>query len=413
MFCFAVVCAIFLQDFSGYIPSCVFNRGQTVYYIASLVCLVLFLSIGFFTFFCSNKTLFIIIVYFLFVFAAEITIQICDYFIIHSPNIKIGPCWEYKNVMLLRPVQNNLMGFNEKYNYTKTVPADKLRILFLGDSYTFGSGSSIEKSYCKVVEKYFNAHSEKQCEVFNAGIQAYSPYDSLKLLRLLKQEEYKYNAVVFSIFLQNDFIDEVDNAKRVVAVGGFYQRFPENWFIHYFHPLNTLIFRYIIVLKGLISERLSKETPLLQTSLPRVQSKSVNDAAYRVSPVLKELLDNNYHKTAKRNFENVYKAITGMANESGTPFYIVVFPDPIWSDQRIRDYFLSQTRLENYDFMIHYDWINKNLQNYKILDLTETLKKYKDCYIENDTHLNDTGNRIAGEVVANFLLENISDFFKK
>jgi len=412
IFCFAVVCAIFLQDFSGYIPSCVFNRGQAFYYSASSVCLALFLSIGFFTFFCGKKTLFIIVVYFLFVFAIEIAIHVCDYFIVNSPNIRVGTCWKYKDVMLWRPNQYNLMGFNEKHTYTKEISADKLRILFLGDSYTFSSGSSIERSYCKIVEKYFNAHSKKQCEVFNAGVQAYSPHDSLKLLRLLKQEGYRYDAVVFSIFLQNDFIDEVINTKRVV-VGGFYQRFPENWFIHYFHPLNTLTFRYIIVLKALISETLNNKVPLLRTSLSPVQNKSDNDATYIVKPELKELLDKNYHTKVKRNFENVYKAITGMANESGVPFYIVIFPDPLWSDRRIQDYFLSQTRFENYDFMIYYNWINKNLQHNKMLDLTETLKKHNDCYIKNDTHLNDTGNRIAGEAVANFLLANISDFLKK
>ena len=64
--------------------------------------------------------------------------------------------------------------------------ADKQQILVLGDSFTFGYGLPLEKSYPYLLEQYLNQQQNGiQYEVMNAGVPGYDTVDELGLLKLI------------------------------------------------------------------------------------------------------------------------------------------------------------------------------------------------------------------------------------
>ncbi len=407
-FCLFVALAIIIQDFSGFIPSCVFNRGRGIYYACSVASLVFLLTIsGFILLARTRRSVFYVLVLLIFTPLAEITVRLVDTFLINRPSGLVGHYYNRESVFLMRPNSANSFGFNEGYDYTKAIPENTTRILFLGDSYTFGSGSTRDRSYCEMVEQYLNRHSGRQFEVVNAGVPGYSPYDSYELLQHLRKSGYEYDAVVFSLYLQNDLTDDIQNTYRKV-VGGMIQRFPENLILEYFHPLNSYLFRYAIVIKTLAAERLAsgqRNTPQQLTGEPQ---SSRNDE-FLVSPILMERVETNYAPTATPNYDKVLAAIRGLAQEAHAPCFVAIFPDQCVTDPVTKEYVMQRIDKSRYDFTVYQQWIRDSLQPFVVIDLSPILHDCDRCYKSDDTHLNDTGNRVAGEAVAKYLLTH--EFF--
>jgi len=310
--------------------------------------------------------------------------------------------YNHESLILRKPTKStNQLGFNEGYDYAKEVPVKKRRLLFLGDSYTFGQGSStLDTSYCKVVEKHLNIHSRQQFQVFNAGVPGYSPYDTYKLFKHLKKEGYQYDGVVFSLFIQNDFTDHLKNTERK-SVGGVIHRFPENLILRFFHPLNSYLFRYAIIAGTLFKERINVTHG--KADQTQASTEPVNE--YVIGPLVFQRFQRNYGKAAKPDFETVYTSLLKMARESHVPFYIVIFPDQFYGNRTIRQRLLQTFNVDNYRVNRYYQWINKHLQIFSTLDLTNVIESCQDCYVGNDEHLNDKGQILAGKAVGEYLLK--------
>ena len=80
-------------------------------------------------------------------------------------------------------VKTNSLGLRD-YEYSSEKPKNIKRIIFLGDSFTFGWGVPLDKLYSKQVEKMLN-RKQKKIEVINLGI---GNYNSIMELELLKQK---------------------------------------------------------------------------------------------------------------------------------------------------------------------------------------------------------------------------------
>jgi lysophospholipase L1-like esterase len=107
---------------------------------------------------------------------------------------------------------------------------DAIRIICLGDSFTFGYGVDLEQTYPKILEKKLNEiHSEKY-EVINAGVPGYNTGQELILLKE-KLIRYEPDIVIIGFCLNDaDPPLKIDEEKGLVYVYPkplpFYLRMP-------------------------------------------------------------------------------------------------------------------------------------------------------------------------------------------
>lgn len=75
--------------------------------------------------------------------------------------------WQYKY-----EIHTNSLGFKDSSNRKVDLHTNKYRILFIGDSFTEGSGYSFEKTFSGIVSANLD---ETKFEILNAGVRSYSP----------------------------------------------------------------------------------------------------------------------------------------------------------------------------------------------------------------------------------------------
>jgi len=136
----------------------------------------------------QNILLLFAVIIFLFLIS-EISLRI--YFYDKTTSFDFGPALRFNN----KYVKLNNEGFRD-INHEIEKPNGTIRILGLGDSYTFAFGiKNIEDSYLEVLEKKLN--KDKNYEIFNFGIPGGDIYDELLALKE-KGLKYKPDIIIIS-----------------------------------------------------------------------------------------------------------------------------------------------------------------------------------------------------------------------
>ena len=102
------------------------------------------------------------------------------------------------------PVRTNSFGMRGP-EISIEKPPGTYRIAIIGDSFTFGWGVEVEKSFVQVTERSLNASlsGKQKIEVLNFGVPGYSTFQEAALLESLGAQ-FKPDAVVV-YFIENDF----------------------------------------------------------------------------------------------------------------------------------------------------------------------------------------------------------------
>lgn len=281
------------------------------------------------------------------------------------------------------------------------------RVLFLGDSYTQGSGSDFACNYPTVVEAALARRLGRPVEVMNAGVSGYGPADAAALLRFLDSEGFRFDAVVFNLFLENDFTDNLPATQRRV-VAGINFRFPSAWFLQLFHPLNSRVFRYALFVRtagpragapGATADR-DPDRCRLDPDPPAPPAATLRSYAER------KLAANYAAPMAALAAAEVADAVRSMqayATARGLPFVLVVFPDRVLADIELQRSLGDRVRGLDLDRLRR--WVQESFPELPQIDLTDALAAGDRPYLPSDTHLSDRGNVLAGEVVAARLAE--------
>jgi hypothetical protein len=288
------------------------------------------------------------------------------------------------------------------------------RILFLGDSYTEGSGRDAACNYPEVALATLNERlagaGAAPFEAMNAGVAGYGPEDALALLRFLGDEGYRFDAVVLSLFLENDFSDNLPGTERRV-VAGINFRFPREAWLRRFHPLNTRTARYAMFLWQ--ASQLGSADDAVQRGDGNCRPPPALPA--ELPAPLRELvlrrLEDNYGPGAALAKQGVADALAALRREAearGVPLVVVVFPDRILADRELRERLGLPADLEAWYDLGSLRRFVLERAGVPVVDATDALRDGSVNYRSSDTHLSDVGNvaagRFVGEKLAQILL---------
>jgi hypothetical protein len=312
-------------------------------------------------------------------------------------------------VFLKRPHPGSPLGLRTAVPHPRR-PAGR-RVLFLGDSYTEGSGRDAACNYPEVAARALNerlaAAGEPPFEAMNAGVAGYGPEAALALLRYLVDEGYRFDAIVLSLFLENDFSDDLPGTERRV-VAGMNFRFPRSPLLRWLHPLNTRSARYAMFVWQ--ASRLGRADDAVQRGDGSCRPPDPPDGP--IPAPLRELverrLESNYGPGAQLASEGVADSLAAFRREAealGVPLVVVVFPDRILADLELRERVGLPADLEGFYDLASLRRFVAEHAGVPVIDTTDALRATPGSYRESDTHLSDPGNTTAGRFVGERLAE--------
>lgn len=131
------------------------------------------------------------------------------------------PAWLGHNVSY----SINADSFNERNDYPISKPAGGLRIMVLGDSFTYGLFVNTYENYTELLEDYLagKCPDGRQYEVINLGVPAYDVGYSTERFRLRGQ---KYNPDLV-VWFMNPFTFEMDADRRQALEDEYLRKIPE------------------------------------------------------------------------------------------------------------------------------------------------------------------------------------------
>jgi len=409
-----VIAAIIIQDHTHYLPLGVFNTGAATISKVANTCLAvagLVLIIQLIELFSGrlSKLGGLIRGLFVFVIILDVLLMFGDrMFVTGDPAGKLGQYYELadsgdppvilKKDMSGKPVQQCIGDAGSA--------RDGPRVLMLGDSYTEGSGSSPECNYPDVVERVLREKWLSNAQVVRAGVSGYGPVEALSLLRWYRARQCPINAVVYNLTLQNDFADNLPGTQRRVVAGIIF-RFPKNVFLRTFHPLNTRMFRWALVLVYFGKAR--TQEMLNAVSVPGGPCALDAQPLTEVSPFLRSTVERDFDNTRRvasviNGYDEAARALERMrdiARSLEVPFVLVIFPDRLLADEELRT--LMGIQVPDASAQAH--GFAMQLGAGRVLDLYGQLAGKPGMYRTVDTHLSDIGNVVAGEYVGTTLAD--------
>jgi hypothetical protein len=286
------------------------------------------------------------------------------------------------------------LGFRSPRVEPKT-PQGK-RILFLGNSYIAGSGTSFSTNYPQATEAELQKLTGSPTTIFSAGENGYGVVEDLLIYKYLTEQGYHFNSVVLNFMLGSDPTNDIPGTTREVMVGQA-QRLHSNRFLRYFYPINSYLFRYAVYLD--ITMNRTWWTPQSNAAANAPCRPTADFAAFS-----KERTGYYYGLGAQQRIDmnytmRVIDQIALEARRNGAEFRIVLMPDP--------NSLLASNREQFRGVPMDWDWIrNYMLQQsagrFPFLDLTSTFENSPEMYRCGDTHWNDAGNLRAADVVARY-----------
>lgn len=116
-------------------------------------------------------------------------------------------------------VQTNALGLRERELPTEK-PLGVARLLFLGDSVTFGTGVRHDEAFPRVVEARLSGGGRGEIQAVNAGVVGYNTTQELARLRDVGLD-YRPDAVVLT-FVVNDLLDAFSIFDHQYEPGGLF-----------------------------------------------------------------------------------------------------------------------------------------------------------------------------------------------
>ncbi len=403
------IAAIVIQDHTSYLPLGVFNTGALqlsrladallVLAAVALVAQIAELARGRFARACGwyrGVVAFVCILNVLLVFGDRL-------FVTGNPAGLLGQYYEVPASGNPPVILKKAFGGGARDEcFVRPDSSDGPRVLFLGDSYTEGSGRARACNYADVVERVLRGQWNPDARVVNAGVSGYGPVEALNLLRWQRALGCPIDAVVYNLVLENDFADNLPRTERRV-VAGIISRFPRSWFLRTFHPLNTRTFRWAMILT--FFARASTKEMLNAVTVDQGPCDLTPDTLRVVSPFLRATVERGLANArridavphARDEAANAIHTMHAIANEMRVPFVLVVFPERAWVDAELQRA-LALDADDVAPMNAAHVFVRDAFAASPVVEMTDALTD-RGSYRDADTHLSDLGNVRAGEYV--------------
>jgi hypothetical protein len=306
---------------------------------------------------------------------------------------------------------NQFSEFGFRIGRVESKAAPVFRYLMLGNSYTKGSGSSLETNYPQVVEEALNNETNKttvKASIFAAGVDGYGLEEDGRLYDLLTQNGYKFDAVVLNIMMGSDLTNDIPGTIRL-ATAGEPQRFHKDPFLFYVYPLNSSFFRYMLYFKITAGNEAVAPAPPPAKNEEAIGGACTNSPGY--AQFVRDRALQYYGPDASKRIFLEYNLrfadeIISRADTAGLKVYVVLQPDPNAE--------LDSRRQMLPPGPMMWDWTREAVKHHfpariPVLDLGPYFRNRDDLFRCSDTHWNDAGNIAAGEIVGRWLTERTSN----
>ncbi|MDJ0787015.1 MAG: SGNH/GDSL hydrolase family protein [Myxococcota bacterium] len=409
----AVVAAIVVQERT--LPLGLFNDGREAYRWASLACALAALAAG---------AVFAVELWrrvpsplagalrggIVSLLLLELLLTGADRLLLSSPDSTLGGPYRQIDVPghgplpLKKPSPVSPFGF--RWAEPEPVRTEAFRILFLGDSYVEGSGRSLACNYPEVAAATVSELLGRPVVALNAGVAGAGPVEALGTLRLLIDQGYRFDAVVHTLFLENDFTDDLPGTERRVVAGMSF-RFPSAGWLRRLHPMNSTTARTALFVVR--ASRLSRRPPAAARRDPgacQLEPVPLESVPSELRQLALRRLEANYAPDSRLAEELVRDALRALRDEvalQGVPFVLATLPDRILVDADLRR--ALDVSLDDFDAERLQSFADAIAQREAIdaIDLRRALAAGSENYRPDDTHLSDLGNVRVGEALGRAL----------
>ena len=280
----------------------------------------------------------------------------------------------------------------EEYPYEKGEGVT--RILALGDSFTFGFGVNVEDSYSNVLAQLLNSRSRGgdtgQFEVINAGVpgwgtaqelvywnvegQKYDP-DIITLCLVANDPQDNVNAGLFDL-RDGQVVQREPKKNLVTNIRELIKKFPLMKFLaQHSHFYNFVRGRVLHLLYSQISQEEKAKVPDNRKSNGKGTSQNTQEHSNEVLTVA------------------ILKQFIAQVQNSSRKLIVFDVPGTLQKFPKVQDFLLQQA----------------DEQNLSLLDTRAFLKEHhheEETTYLYDGHWNVKGHRLAGEMLADFILSN-------
>ncbi|NEQ77844.1 MAG: hypothetical protein F6K23_35395 [Okeania sp. SIO2C9] len=337
---------------------------------------------------------------------------------------------------------NNKFGFNDR-DYSLQKDQNKIRLLVVSDSFNWAGGK--EGNYTALLEKKFeNYYGQNQVDVINVG---YPGTHTGEQLAMLKKYGLQYNPdlVVLGFFVGNDFRDADPERKRIIVNGIYIDIDKKDELIIFGYPIigksRLLMFlqqKYQVYQElqrakqdyaqlsssSLVASLNLASTPIIeQEKSPGILSEK---AFLRVEKSrlkfcnIRDLLEGKRDDNINYIFQSISE-MQALLESRNIQFVVAIYPDEYQvNDELLNDIFAEYDDLkrESYNTTCQQEILRKYLEANGIpyidmLDRFRREQKNRPLYLLREPHWNSAGNLLAADILFDYLVKDIDEFFSK
>ena len=307
------------------------------------------------------------------------------------------------------PDHINQLGFRDR-SHPVAPPADRFRVLGLGDSFVYGAVPP-EENFLRVAERALNENSEWPVDVLLAGVPGWSTENQLGYLKD-KGLALNPDLVVVNFFVGND-VTGIPVRGRIIR-GQVYPTTSPLPVRNLLRKSQLFVMFESLVLRGMMARARGGEH-----AQARGEDAPVNDMYLKiVDQNLPVYLRNPDGRTEAlwTEAEGYLEGIDDACRAAGIPWLLVLIPAEMQVDLEVRFQVLAGLGLleNDYDFLHPQRRLARWAQSRQVplLDLLYVLRgEHKPdarLYVPNDTHWNRRGNLAAGQEVGRGIREQVT-----
>lgn len=316
------------------------------------------------------------------------------------------------------PVRINSQGFRGP-DYDLPKPKETIRILCIGDSYTFGQGSIEADTYPAQLERLLiEALPNRRIEVINGGISGQGPWQA-RIALLERGFPLVPDVVVLQTFMGNDIGD------TLIREGKTLDSYMRSWleFVRAFedeaspaYKLNRFL-RVRCNLYLILEQHVLGEWALLKgyndlRFVPEKRSEAILHPIKRAWANEPDLCD--WYPNLEQGWQSLQQDILGILKDCrhrATPAYVFNIP---WHIDSAKDQeLLLPTVTECYELDKGNRLMESFVPEYARIPMLAAFREYPEparLKFPNDGHLSKEGNALVARQVANGLLPWLKQF---